>query len=187
MKTSEFTDAQKAFVTKQGEEGTLEAEPILRGARAVSRGVCRLFHRHDIFAVPEVPLRNGRRVDLMGLSKKGDVIIVEIKCARGDLLGDSKWTEYLDYCDRFYWAVPSELHCQELYQERFLPDRCGLIVADAYDAEIARPAALHALAASRRKVETLRIARHSMRRLLTLADPALGLDIPASPSGNMIT
>jgi hypothetical protein len=142
------------------------------GAAAVSRGVCRLFRRHDIFAVSEVPLRNGRRVDLMGLAKNGDVVIVEIKCARGDLLGDGKCTEYLDYCDRFYWAVPGELHCDELYQERFLPDRAGLIVADAYDAEIIRPAALHPLAASRRKVETLRIARHAMRKLLAVKDPA---------------
>lgn len=148
-----------------------QQEALLTGAAAVSRGVCRLFHRHDIFAVPEVPLRNNRRVDLMGLSKKGDVVIVEIKCARADLLGDAKWTEYLDYCDRFYWAVPPELNGEELHQERFLPDRCGLIVADAYDAEIARPAALHPLAASRRKVETLRLARHAMRRLLGVSDP----------------
>lgn len=153
-------------------------DPVLHGAKAVSRGVCRLFHRHDIFAVAEVPLRNGRRVDLMGLSKKGDVIIVEIKCARGDLLGDGKWTEYLEYCDRFYWAVPANLQCDELQQERFLPDRCGLIIADAYEAEIARPAALHPLNASRRKVETLRIARHSMRRLLAAADPGLTLEMP---------
>ncbi len=157
------------------------------GAQAVSRGVCRLFHRHDILALPEVPLRNGRRVDLMGLSKKGDVIIVEIKCARGDLMGDAKWTDYLDYCDRFYWAVPAALHCQELHQERFLPERCGLIVADAYDAEIVRPAALHALAPSRRKTETLRLARHSMRRLLGFSDPTLSLDLAPSASGNIIS
>lgn len=159
------------------------AEPALQGAPAVCRGVSRLLHRHDIFLVPEVPLRNGRRVDLMGLSKKGDVIIVEVKCARGDLLGDAKWTEYLDYCDRFYWAVPPELHCEELHQERFLPERSGLIVADRYDAEIVRTAALHPLAASRRKVETLRIARHAMRRLQAHADPALSLEMPPGTGG----
>ena len=148
-------------------------DPLLQGAAAVSRGVCRLLHRHDIFTVAEVPLRNNRRVDLMGLSKKGDVIIVEIKCARGDLLGDTKWTEYLEYCDRFYWAIPPGLMCDELNQERFLPERSGLIVADSYDAEIVRPAALHPLAASRRKVETLRLARHAMRRLLSASDPFL--------------
>ncbi len=151
------------------------ADPGLAGAAAVARGVCRLLHRHDIFTVAEMPLRNGRRADLMGLAKNGDIIIVEIKCARGDLLGDAKWTDYLDYCDRFYWAVCPEIVCDELHQERFLPDRSGLIIADAYDAEIVRPAALHPIAASRRKVETLRIARHAMRRMLSIADPSLSL------------
>ncbi|MGD9809782.1 MAG: MmcB family DNA repair protein [Sphingobium sp.] len=150
-------------------------ELLLNGAAAVSRGVCRLLRRHDIFTVPEMPLRNGRRADLMGLAKNGDVVIVEIKCARGDLLGDAKWTDYLDHCDRFYWAVSPDLLCDELHQERFLPERSGLIVADAYDAEILRPAALHPLAASRRKVETLRVARQAMRRMLANADPGLGL------------
>ena len=70
-------------------------DPTPVGAAAVSRGVCRLFHRHDIFTVAEMPLRNGRRADLMGLAANGDVIIVEIKCARADLLGDAKWTDYL--------------------------------------------------------------------------------------------
>lgn len=144
-----------------------------QGAAAILRGVGRLFHRHDIFAVAEMPLRNNRRADLMGLSKNGDIVIVEIKCARADLLGDAKWTDYLDYCDRFYWAVCPEILCDELHQDRFLPDRTGLIVADAYDAEILRPATLHPLAASRRKVETLRLARQAMRRLTRISDPGL--------------
>lgn len=151
------------------------ADPTQDGAAAVRRGVCRLFHRHDIFTVAEMPLRNGRRADLMGLAANGDVIIVEIKCARADLLGDAKWTDYLEYCDRFYWAVSPELVCDELHQDRFLPERSGLIVADCYDAEIIRPAALHPIAPSRRKVETLRLARHAMRRLLGAADPSLSL------------
>ncbi|MGE4430726.1 MAG: MmcB family DNA repair protein [Sphingobium sp.] len=147
----------------------------LQGAAAITRGVGRLFQRHDIFTVAEMPLRNNRRADLMGLSKNGDIVIVEIKCARGDLLGDAKWTDYLDYCDRFYWAVCPEILCDELHQERFLPERTGLIVADAYDAEILRPAALTPLAASRRKVETLRLARQAMRRLTRISDPGLPL------------
>jgi len=159
-------------------EGFAEADSAstpLQGAAAIARGVGRLFQRHDIFTVSEMMLRNGRRADLMGLSKNGDIVIVEIKCARGDLLGDAKWTDYLDFCDRFYWAVCPEILCDELHQDRFLPDRTGLIVADAYDAEILRPAALHPLAASRRKVETLRLARLAMRRLTLQGDPAMKL------------
>jgi hypothetical protein len=58
-----------------------------------------------------------------------------------------------------------------LESEAFLPDSCGVIVADGYDAEILRPAPLRQLAAARRKVETERLARASLRRLVTLGDP----------------
>ena len=136
------------------------------GAAAVARGVSRLFLRNQIMVQPEVSLRNNRRADLMGINAKGEIILVEIKCARADLLGDQKWTEYLDYCDRFFWAVPAGFH-----GESYLPERAGLIIADAYDAEIARPAALVPLASARRKTETQRLARLAMRRLMGIADP----------------
>ena len=142
----------------------------LDGARAVARGVARLFLRHDILVLSEVSLRNRRRADLMGIDAKGQIVIVEIKVAKGDLLGDSKWTEYLDYCDRFYWAVPVDFDHSPLDRPEFLPERAGLVIADAYDAEIVRPAATHSLASARRKTETLRIARRAMGRLAIAND-----------------
>ena len=141
------------------------------GAVAVARGVSRLFLRNQIMVQPEVSLRNNRRADLMGINAKGEIILVEIKCARADLLGDQKWTEYLDYCDRFFWAVPAGFDISPLHGESYLPERAGLIIADAYDAEIARPAALAPLAPARRKTETQRLARLAMRRLMGIADP----------------
>ncbi|WP_240330865.1 MmcB family DNA repair protein [Sphingorhabdus sp. Alg239-R122] len=146
------------------------------GAAAVARGVARLFARNDIWVMPEVSLRNSRRADLMGLDPKGQLVIVEIKTARSDLLGDNKWTEYLDYCDRFYWALPPGFDAGLLEKAHFLPERCGLIIADAYDAEIVRSAATHALAPARRKTETARLARVAMRRLTAITDP--GFTIP---------
>lgn len=140
-------------------------------AAAVARGVSRLFLRNQIMVQPEVSLRNNRRADLMGMTTKGEIIIVEIKCSRADLLGDQKWSEYLDYCDRFFWAVPAGFDISPLHGETFMPDRSGIIVADAYDGEIARPAALVPLAAARRKTETQRLARLAMRRLMGIADP----------------
>jgi hypothetical protein len=38
-----------------------------RRAQAVARGICRLLARNDIWALAEMPLRNGRRADLMGI------------------------------------------------------------------------------------------------------------------------
>ena len=64
-----------------------------RKALAVARGIGRLFARNAIWCLPEMPLRNGRRADLMGLDDKGRIVIVEIKVARADLLGDTKWPD----------------------------------------------------------------------------------------------
>jgi hypothetical protein len=145
--------------------------PDERRAQAVLRGICRLFARNDIWCLPEMPLRSGRRADLMGIDAKGRIVIVEIKVSRADLLGDGKWPDYLDYCDRFYWGLPPELDRGPLESESFLPDICGVIVADGYDAEIVRPAPLRQLAAARRKVEMERLARASLRRLVCAGDP----------------
>ena len=144
-----------------------------RAALAVARGIARLFARNDIWCLAEMPLRCGRRADLMGIDAKGQVIIVEIKVSRADLLGDGKWPDYLDYCDRFYWGLPPSLDRGPLEGEAFLPGRCGVIVADGYDGEILRPAPLLPMAPARRKVEVERLARAALRRLVTGGDPQL--------------
>lgn len=141
------------------------------GAQAVARGITRLFGRNNIWVIPEMPLRNHRRADLMGIDDKGKIVIVEIKVSRADLLGDGKWPDYLDYCDRFYWGLPPELDRSPLETENYQPDCCGVIVADAYDAEIVRPAPSQPLAAARRKVEMERLARAALRRQIVSGDP----------------
>lgn len=149
---------------------TLDSEnaPI---AADVARGIARLFARNDIWCLSEVSLKNGRRADLMGIDAKGLVVIVEIKVARGDLLGDSKWPDYLDFCDRFFWGVPPALDRTPLESEGYQPDETGVIVADGYDAEIVRQAALTRLAPARRKAQVERLARLAMRRHTALIDP----------------
>ena len=147
-----------------------DAPPI---AGEVARGVTRLFCRRDLFAICEVPLPNGRRADMMAIDPKGALTIVEIKVARADLVNDCKWTDYLDYCDHFYWAVPPFL-AAVLEHERYLPGAAGLIVADRYDAAIMRDALHRPLAPARRKAELLRFARRAARRLSAQIDPTLG-------------
>src|SRR4051812_24935754 len=147
-----------------------DAPPI---AAEVARGVTRLLCRQDLYSVCEMPLPNGRRADLMAIDAKGCFTIIEIKVAKADLIGDGKWLDYLDYCDRFYWAVPPYL-AAILNEERYLPGEAGLIVADRYDAAIMREATHRALAPARRKAELLRFARRAARRLSAQVDPSLG-------------
>ena len=137
----------------------------------VARGVTRLLLRHDLVAMGEVALDGGRRADLMALDARGNMVIVEIKVSRADLLGDGKWPEYLDHCDRFFWAVPSGFALAPFEGEGFLPERTGLIVADRYDAAIVREAKTVPLAAHVRKRCTLAFARRAGRRLIGTTDP----------------
>lgn len=146
-------------------------------SRDVARGVARLLFRQELTALCEVPLGNGRRADLLALCPRGRLTIVEIKVSRADLRGDAKWPEYLEYCDRFFWAVPPGFDLAPFNEPHFRPDVAGLIVADRYDAAVMRDAAVRPLAAARRHAETLRFARRAARRLLGDLDPGLaGLD-----------
>lgn len=147
-----------------------DAPPV---AVDVARGVSRLMFRADCMALCEVPLGNGRRADIMAIDPKGLLTIIEIKVSRADLLGDMKWPDYLDYCDRFLWAVPPGFDLSPFETEPFRPEIAGLIVADRYDAAILREPLHRPMAAARRKAETLRFARRAARRTMAGLDPDL--------------
>ncbi|MEP9358939.1 MmcB family DNA repair protein [Sphingomonas sp. KR3-1] len=148
---------------------SIQTDPLI--AADVARGVTRLLLRHDCVALAEVPLEGGRRADLMAIDSRGNIVIVEIKVARADLLGDGKWTDYLAHCDRFFWAVPEGFDLRPLEQQGFLPARAGIIVADRYDAAVMREAATVPLPAPTRRKCTLAFARRAARRVIQILDP----------------
>ncbi len=132
----------------------------VNAAGGIARGVMRLFDAMGLASLPEVPLANGRRLDLLALGDGGALWAVEIKSSLADFRADRKWPDYLDFCERLYFAVPPD------FPHEVLPAEHGLIVADAYDARILRAAAERKLSAARRKALTLRFARLAARRLL---------------------
>ncbi|MFZ4381553.1 MAG: MmcB family DNA repair protein [Sandarakinorhabdus sp.] len=144
-------------------------------ASDVLRGTCRWLLRAGISPLAEVPLAGGRRADILGIDAAGQLIIVEIKVSLADLRGDRKWPDYLDHCDRFYWAVPAGMPHDDLHTPAFRPDITGLIVADRYDAEQLRAATLRPLNAARRRAITVALARRAANRWLGLVDPESAL------------
>jgi hypothetical protein len=137
----------------------------------VVRGVSRLFARQGWTALVEVPLPNGRRADIVAIDAQGQMIIVEVKVARGDLVGDAKWPDYLEWCDRFYWALSVDLDPGSIPLGGPDCGGCGLIVADRYDAALVREAEPRPLAPARRRAQLLRIGRLAMRRMMMAQDP----------------
>lgn len=138
---------------------------LLTGAAAIRRGVQRMLAMQDMASLPEFPLGNGRRADLVVISRDGDISIIEIKSCRADFTADRKWRDYLDYCDTCSFAVDADFPLD------LLPSETGIIRADAYGAEIVRQAEPHRLTAARRKAMLIAIARTSASRHHALLDP----------------
>ena len=59
------------------------------------------------------------------------------------------------------------------FPTELLPEGTGLIIADAYDAEIMRMAPEDKLAPARRKVMVQKFATHAARRLQAYRDPGV--------------
>ena len=143
----------------------IESLHTLQPGQRLARGVCRHLLGHDFVSIEEFTPERGKRVDVMALGPKGEIWVIECKSSRADYLSDAKWEGYLEWCDRYFWAV------DDSFPTDLLPEGAGLIIADAYDAQILRMAPEHKLPAARRTALTRRIARHAARRLQALRDP----------------
>ncbi|HUE66216.1 MAG TPA: MmcB family DNA repair protein [Rhizomicrobium sp.] len=128
-------------------------------AAEVARGVSRLLLDEGYSPILEFTLPNGRRLDVAAIGPGGEILGVEIKVALADLKGDSKWPEYLDYCDLFYFAIPPD------FPPEHVPQQLGLIVADRYGGATIKKAEAQTLHASRRKAVTISLARTAADRL----------------------
>jgi hypothetical protein len=141
--------------------------PRLMPGQILARGVSRHLLGHDFVTLEEVVPTPGLRVDVMALGPKGEIWVVECKSGRADFRTDRKWQGYLDWCDRFFWAVDAG------FPTDLLPQGTGLILADGYDAEILRMGPETPLAGARRKMMVQKFARHAALRLQALRDPGL--------------
>ncbi len=135
----------------------------------LARGVSRHLVSLGLVTVEEFVPTRGLRVDVMALGPKGELWVVECKSSRADYMSDGKWQGYLEWCDRFFWAVDQD------FPTDLLPEGTGLIIADSYDAEVIRMAPEDKLPGARRKVMIQKFATHAARRLHALRDPEMGL------------
>jgi hypothetical protein len=133
-------------------------------AAQVARGVNRLLMQEGYSPILEFTLANGRRLDVAALGPDGTMLGVEIKVALADLRGDTKWPEYLEFCDRFFFAIPPD------FPDEYVPGDTGLIVADRYGGAIVRPSPEWKIHPSRRKAVTLGFAKVAAERLALMLE-----------------
>ena len=154
-----------------GQSGHSSSRPGLIDSRqsvaasAIARGTRRLLLALGFASLAEFTLASGRRADIVALSPSGEIWIIEVKSSVADFRSDDKWQDYESFADRLLFAVAPD------FPRDILPATTGIILADAFGAEIVRPAPELTLAPARRKAITLRLARSASLRLHALADP----------------
>ncbi len=146
--------------------------PALQPGHRLARGVCRHLLGHGFASVVELVPAPGLRVDVMALGPRGEIWVVECKSGVADFRTDHKWQGYLDWCDRFFWAVDAD------FPTDLLPGESGLMIADGYDAEILRLGPETKLAGARRKAMLQKFARHAALRQHAARDPGIALTAP---------
>jgi hypothetical protein len=125
----------------------------------ITQGAQRLLSDLGYASITEMKLPNDRRVDVIGLNKKGQAFIVEVKSSIEDFRSDQKWHEYLEFCDLFAFAV------DENFPQELLPAEHGVIVADKFEGSLVRIPEERKLNGARRKSLTLKFARTAAMRL----------------------
>lgn len=148
-----------------------------RRSAEISRGTLRLLASLGFYGITEMTLANHRRADIAAISTSGLIWMIEIKSSIADFRSDSKWREYIPFCDRFSFAVGSD------FPGEIIPADTGLIVADAFFGAVVREAPDAPLAAARRKAVTLRFARLAAMRLSSVMDQGFvpGADMLTTP------
>lgn len=160
-------------VNKFGNPGVDCATAPQRTA-AICRAAMRFCLLRGWSPLPEVPLPNGRRADVLALRPDGGFAVLEVKSGARDFLSDGKWQEYREYCDAFYFAVDLD------FPQALLPEDAGLLVAAEGEAALLRDATPHALAPARRRALLQRYAMLAAQRLAMLSDPGLHAAVRAA-------
>ncbi|MGI3212226.1 MmcB family DNA repair protein [Roseovarius tibetensis] len=146
---------------------TSDLDPARQPGQLLARGVCRHLLTYDFASIEEFSPERGKRVDVAALGPKGEIWVIECKSSRADFQSDAKWHGYLDWCDRYFWAVDAA------FPVELLPEDTGLIIADAYGAEIVRMGDAYKLPSARRSALIRKFARDSARRLQWARDPQI--------------
>ncbi|KXG85575.1 MmcB family DNA repair protein [Agrobacterium bohemicum] len=129
-------------------------------AMLVRRGVQILLNEMRHAVLPELSLSSGRRADLISISAKGEVWIIEIKSSIEDFRVDRKWPDYRQHCDRLFFATHNGVPLD------IFPQECGMFVSDGYGALMVREAPEHKLPPATRKSLMLEFSRVAARRLM---------------------
>jgi hypothetical protein len=133
-------------------------------AREIKHRICAYFTAKGWAALDEFTLPNKRRLDVCAIGPHGSIIGVETKVSEGDLRQDEKFTDYIQYTDKLYFAIPSGLPAQ------FVHENIGLIISDAGKTHITRPSPINFMHMRERLLILSLFASVASKRIMQSSD-----------------
>tara|TARA_B100000315_G_C14542481_1_gene571595 strand:- start:11 stop:481 length:471 start_codon:yes stop_codon:yes gene_type:complete len=73
-------------------------------SRKIIQETLRFLSNKGYKTITEFALPNKKRVDIIALNSKKEILIIEVKSKNNDFKNDKKWKKYLNYCNYFYFA-----------------------------------------------------------------------------------
>ena len=113
----------------------------------------------------EFALPNKKRVDIIAINLKKEIIIVEVKSNKKSLKYDKKWKNYLKYCNYFYFATNEKL------KEFHFSKNIGVIQNNSNTAKIIKKSKYQKLSENKKKELIFRIALSATSKFHRLIDP----------------
>ena len=79
-------------------------------SRKILQNTMRFLSAKGYRVLSEFALPNKKRVDIIGINLKKEIVIVEVKSNKIGVKLDKKWKNYLNYCNYFYFACSEKLN-----------------------------------------------------------------------------
>ena len=134
-------------------------------SREILQKTMRFLSLKGYKVLSEFALPNKKRVDIIGINLKKEIIIVEVKSNKNGIKLDKKWKNYLNYCNYFYFA------CNDKLKDFNFSKNIGVIEKNSNDIKITKKSKYKKIPQKRKNTLILKIALSATSKFHRLIDP----------------
>ena len=133
-------------------------------SRKIMLNTMRFLSTKGYKVLTEFALPNKKRVDIIGINLKKEIVIVEVKSNKNGIKLDKKWKNYLNYCNYFYFA------CSEKFDFNF-SENIGIIRNNCNKIEITKEPKYKKLPENKKNKLIFKISLSAISKFHRLIDP----------------
>ena len=134
-------------------------------SRKILQNTMRFLSEKGYRVLSEFALPNKKRVDIIGINLKKEIVIVEVKSNKNGIKLDKKWKNYLNYCNYFYFA------CNGKLKDLNFSKNIGLIQSSSNNIKITKKSKYKKLSENKKNKLIFKIALSATSKFHRLIDP----------------